>query len=652
MRFKIFSVIGSLFFLFSLLIYRFASLQVVEENKWQRAAEGQHFFVVEEPFQRGTFYGKSYKTGESKQLVYDLLRHHLYVDPLSIPPEFHEEAVQHLSALLGADRAILAQNFAKKSRSRKVAVWLNEKEKEKVSAWWNPFAKQHKIARNALYFVPDYKRSYPYGTLLGQVLHTVQYQKDEATKQGLPTGGLELYFDSFLKGQLGLKRRMRSPVNQFEIGQMLKEPQDGADVYLTIDPVIQAICEEEIEAGVVKAKGKRGWAVMLEPKTGEVMALAQYPTFYPPAYPLYFSDPEKAHDTRIKSIIDMNEPGSIGKGFTIAMALLANKELAAKGEAPLFSVDEKIATLHGNFPGRKKPITDTQTHKFCDMYMGVQKSSNIYMGRLMERMVNRCGEQWVRDCLTQRFGLGEKTGIELPAEAPGAIPRLNYRHPNGKLEWCTATPFSLSMGYNYLVTGLQMVRAYSAIANGGTLVKPRLIEKITRKKGGKEELLVSYAPNRTDFPRVLDADIAAEVAKTLKFTTKYGGTARRGDVPGYTEAGKSGTPKKVVNGNYSETQYIPSFIGFTPVSDPRLVLIVTIDEPYYGYVKDVGKNHHGGTCCAPVFSKIAYRTLKYLGVPEDDPFGYPAGDPRRDPKKADWLKEVSLLKQKYDSWNN
>jgi cell division protein FtsI (penicillin-binding protein 3) len=648
-RTQLIVIIVTLLFLFSLLIYRFATLQLVEEKKWQKVADGQHFFLVQEPFQRGCFYGKSYKTGEPKKLVYDLLRHHLYVDPQSIGPDYHEEIIQELTQILGIDGEILKDNLNKKSRSRKIGAWLTDLEKEKIQRFWTPFAKKNKIPKNALYFAADYKRSYPYGEMLGQVLHTIQYQKDATTKQGVPTGGLELYFDSFLRGKLGVKKRMRSPVNQFEIGQMIKEPQDGADVYLTIDPVIQAICEEEIQEGVTKFKAKRGWAVMMDPKSGKILSLAQYPPFYPPAYPLYFSSQEKAQDTRVKSILDMQEPGSIFKSFTIALALLANQELSAKGHPPLFDVEEKIPTKEGHFPGRRKVIADVVPSKFCNMYMGFQKSSNIYMAHLMERLVDRLGEQWIRDCYTKRFGFGEKTGIELPAEAAGAVPRINHFHPNGTLEWSKATPYSLGMGHNILVTSIQMLRAYSVFANGGSLVKPTLIEKITRKKGGKEEVLVSYGQRSLiDFPKVLDLEVIEQVIKALK----YSGTARKGDVPGYTEAVKSSTAKKVIQGKYSETQYIPSFVGFTPVDDAKIVLIVTLDEPYYGYIKDVGKNHHGGTCCAPVFSKIAYRTLKYLGVPEDDPYGYPAGDPRRDPKKAHWLKELGLLKQKYDSWNN
>ncbi len=154
------------------------------------------------------------------------------------------------------------------------------------------------------------------------------------------------------------------------------------------------------------------------------------------------------------------------------------------------------------------------------------------------------------------------------------------------------------------------------------------------------------------FPKVLSKSIVDEVVKAMKFVTKIGGSARRADVFGYTEAGKTGTPNKIVNGGYSEKLYCPSFVGFVPVSNPSFVLLVTIDEPEYGYIPGIGKKHHGGMCAAPVFREISRRSLEYLGIPPDDPFGYPPGDPRRNTEKADYFKEIRLLKEMYEKWNN
>ena len=137
----------------------------------------------------------------------------------------------------------------------------------------------------------------------------------------------------------------------------------------------------------------------------------------------------------------------------------------------------------------------------------------------------------------------------------------------------------------------------------------------------------------------------------MRYVTKPGGTAIKADVPGYTEVGKTSTPKKIVNGAYFEKVYCPTFAGFTPVNQAAVVIAVTIDEPEYGYIPGIGKNHNGGNCTANVFREIAKRSLEYLGIPPDDPFGYPYGDPRRDTQKEVWMNETRKLQEIYDKWN-
>ena len=137
----------------------------------------------------------------------------------------------------------------------------------------------------------------------------------------------------------------------------------------------------------------------------------------------------------------------------------------------------------------------------------------------------------------------------------------------------------------------------------------------------------------------------------MRYVTKPGGTAAKADVPGYTEVGKTSTTKKVVNGVYSEKLYVATFAGFIPVDHPAFVIVVTIDEPEYGYIPGIGKNHNGGNCTAQVFRGIAKRGLDYLGIPPDDPFGYPYGDPRSDSKKEIWMNETRKLQELYEKWN-
>lgn len=652
---RLLAVALGVFALFAILIVHYYKIQVVENQKWEREGRKQHFFIIREPFTRGNFYSNpSFKKGhleKAHKLVFDIQKFHLFIDPESIPPKRRKEIGKNLSAILDLSKeetAIAEAQFLKKSRSRKVAEWVEADSKDALLSWWTPYAKKHKIPHNAIYFVPDYQRSYPFGKLLGQVLHTVQNIKEEKTCQAYPTGGLELYFDKYLKGKIGKRRLMRSPRHSLETGEVVSTPENGADVYLTINHTLQAIAEEELGKGVRKSKAKAGWAVMMAPYSGEILALAQYPFFYPPDYQTYFNDPLMIEHTKVKAVTDANELGSVMKPITVAIALLANDELQKRKEKPLFTPEEKIATANGKFPGRSKPIQDTHLHHFLNLDMAVQHSSNIYVARLIERLISRLGSEWYRQVLQDIFGFGKKTGIELPSESAGVIPLPGKKHPNGTFEWTTATPFSMSFGHNLQANSIQLLSAYAIFANGGYAVKPTLIKKISKISSEGEKLICQKAP---ELRRVLDPKIVARLVRAMKFTTKARGTCRKGDIFGYTEAGKSSTAKKIINGLYSETLYVPSFIGFTPVKEPAFILLVTMDEPEYGYIPGFGKNHNGGNCCALVFREIARRSLEYLGIAPDDPYGYPVGDPRGDLDKADWGPETKLLNALYDQWN-
>lgn len=649
-------------FLFSLLIAEFYKIQIAEGHRWTKIANRQHFFTINEPFLRGRLISNtSIKRGhpETEQaFVVDIQKFHLHIDPDSLPPQFHEEIANRLISFLDLpqeEHLHFREQFACKSRNRKLAMWLDKEHRDNIIDWWYPYAKKRKIPHNALFFINDYQRSYPFGKLLGQVLHSVQNRRDEISMQAIPTGGLELCLNHFLKGKMGKRRLMRSPRNAFEVGEVISKPENGADVYLTINHCLQAIVEEELEKGVKKAKAKGGWAVMMNPYTGEILALAQYPFFYPPEYQSYFNDTELIEHTKVKALTDTIEPGSIFKPISITIALKANTALREKGEDPLFDPQAMMPTSNSFFKGRGKPLFDTHFHSFLNMQMAIQKSSNIYPARLMEKIVDRLGASFIRENLTETFGFGSKTHLELPAESPGVVPTPGKKHANGKDEWSISTPCSLAFGHNIQVTSFQMLRAYAVFVNGGYLVQPTLIRKIvkTQDDGSQLVLLDNTLPERVQqFPHVLEQKYSDEIIKCLKYTTKIGGTARRADIPGFTEGGKTSTAKKLINGHYSETVYCPSFIGFTPASQPAFMLIVTLDEPEYGYEAGVGLKHHGGTCCAPVFREISVRALAYLGIAPDDPYGYPVGDPRRDPDKADWLAEVQMLKEIYEKWNN
>ena len=644
--------------LFCSLVVRFYQIQIVEGEKWTQVALSQHQYIATEPFMRGSFYSNtSIKEGhpeERQPFVIDVPKFHLFIDPDSIPVSSREKMAKGLSSLFHFSpeaEAKMRSEFEKKSRSRKIAGWLDRDQRKEIEDWWTVFSSKEKIVRNALFFTSDYKRSYPFGTMLGTVLHTVQEEKDPRTHQALPTGGLELLYNSYLKGKEGKRLILRSPRHPIDTGKILETPENGADIYLTINHYLQAIVETELAKGVIAAKGKGGWAVMMDPFTGEILALAQTPPFDPARYADYFNDPNLQAFTRVKAVSDCFEPGSIFKPITLAICMKANEELVRRGKNPIFSPDEKIPTANGWFPGRSSPLKDGRPHQYLNMSLGLQKSSNVYMARLVHRLIETLGDAWYRKALADTFGFGQKTQIELPAESGGLLPTPGKLHPNGKLEWSLPTPYSLAIGHNILINSIQMVRAYAILSNGGYAVQPHIIRKIIKTlPDGAKKILVDNTGYRAS-EQILSRSITEPIVRGMKFVTKEGGTSKRADIMGYTEAGKSGSSEKIIDGVYSKDHHISSFLGFAPAENPRFVLLVSIDDPEKKFIPGVGRQQLGGVCAAPVFREIASRSLQYLGVDPDDPYGYPPGDPRRDSKRADWTNEVQALRELYEKWN-
>lgn len=675
---RLFLLMGFLFLLFSLLIVRFYKIQIIEHDRWVKQALSQHQFVASIPFMRGSFYSNvSIKKGhpeEPQALVIDVPKFHLWIDPEAISLDLKPEMIDFLSKKCKACPAEIEKiraSFYKKSHARKIASWLDREERKEIEEWWRFFSSRHKIVKNALFFSSEFKRSYPFGKLLGSILHTVREEKDPKTHQAIPTGGLELAFHSYLQGKPGKKLITRSPLHSLDVGKILEPVENGADIYLTINHYLQAIVEKELKKGVIAAKAKGGWAVMMDPWTGQIWALAQEPGFDPSRYKDYFNDPKLQECTRVKALTDCYEPGSIFKPITMAICMKANEELLQKGKAPLFSPEEKIACSNGWFPGRASPLKDARVHHYLNMDMALQKSSNIYVAKLAQRLVETMGERWYHQALGEYFGFGQKTQVELPGENAGLVPTPGKCHANGRLEWSLPTPYSLAMGHNILVNAIQMVRAYAVFANGGTLVQPHLVQKIVKNQevildeGSLYLKKMDHEGKKEDFSsldfsqdgliargkRVFSPQICKRVVESLKYVTKEGGTCKRADVMGYTEVGKSGTAEKIIDGIYSKDHNISSFLGFAPASYPRFVLLVSLDEPEKKWIPGVGKHQFGGVCAAPIFREIATETLSYLGVTPDDPYGYLPGDPRRDIKKADWLVQVQKLKDLYDEWN-
>lgn len=301
---------------FCLLLVRFYQIQIVEGEKWKNAALAQHQYVAKVPCMRGAFYSNmSIKEGHpvgEQLLVFDIPKFHLFIDPDSIPEKVKALMAKEFSCRFGIDKRL---EFYKKSRSRKIASWLDRDTRGQIETWWSQFSKEHKLAKNAIYFTSEYKRSYPYGSLLGPVLHTVQED------QNIPTGGLEMLLNTYLLGKEGKKLILRSPRHPLDTGKIIVPPENGADVYLTINHYLQAIAETELAKGVQVAGALGGWAVMMDPFTGEILALAQTPSFDPAHVSDYFNDPRLIEHTKVKAVTDCFEPGSIFHHFPNQMGL-------------------------------------------------------------------------------------------------------------------------------------------------------------------------------------------------------------------------------------------------------------------------------------------------------------------------------------------
>ncbi|NDD98919.1 penicillin-binding protein 2, partial [bacterium] len=605
----------SVFLLFSSLILAFYKVQILEFAKWSKIAKTQHKMAVEEPCKRGIFFGRSLCPSNPKAaipLVIDLYRYHLHVDPYLIPQEHRLKFTREISKRFGLDANEVKLELLKKSRSRRLLSFLTRSEKEAIESWYKEFVALTRVSKKGIFFTQDYKRHYPYGESLGQVLHTYRY--DSKRGLGYPTGGLELFFDPVLKGEKGKKILLRSPRQKIDQDELVEPAKDGFDIQLTIDPVVQAIAEVELEKGVLTAGAKGGSVVIMDPHSGEIMAIASYPFFHPGRVEEYYNDFKKMDATRLRAVNDSFEPGSIMKPISALVALLANQELIDKNRSPLFSPIEMMDVTDTSFPGRLKPIKDVRSHRFLNMRLALQKSSNVYVARLIERVIKNLGEKWYRKQLSDLFLFGKKSGIELPSEHLGMLPEIGKKYQSGLLEWSVPTPFSLAMGYNLQCNQVQILRAFASIVNGGYLVKPTLIQKIANptKTIFEQETRKSHKLPLNTF----DLD---EIKKALVFTTQKGGTAVYGNIRGYTEGGKSGTTEKLVNGSYCATKHYASFIGFAPFQNTKFVMIVGIDEPQYQIIPGLGYNHYGGKCSARVFSRIGEKLLPYLGVVPDDP---------------------------------
>ncbi|HSK50177.1 MAG TPA: penicillin-binding protein 2 [Solirubrobacterales bacterium] len=410
--------------------------------------------------------------------------------------------------------------------------------------------------------LPDSRRTYPQGQMAGQVIGAIGSEN-----QGL--FGLEEGEEDVLHGTDGERHIVKDALGEPIRLETADEAEDGEDIQLTLDPMIQEKTERVLaEVGETYAP-KGATAIVVDPRSSEILAMANWP----PVDPADLSEAEE-EDLLNRATGFTYEPGSTFKAFTVAAAL-EDREVTPQTTytlAPTIQVADR---------------TIEESHARGTLNMSVAEilahSSNvgavtIGLGLGAERF-----DRWIR-----RFGFGRPTGVRFPGEEQGLLLDLD--------EYSGSTMGNLPLGQGLSVTPMQMVAGYAAIADDGILRPPRLIERI-----GDEEL---PAPKGR---RVIRPEVAAEVREMLEGVLAPGGTASEVSVPGYTLAGKTGTAEVAEDGTYSETKYVASFIGFAPASEPRLLAAVIVDQPQGDY--------YGGSVAAPAFGRIASFALPYLGVP-------------------------------------
>ena len=417
--------------------------------------------------------------------------------------------------------------------------------------------------------IKESKRFYPNKELAAHLLGWVGVDN-----RGL--GGIEYAYDPQIRGKAGTIL-IHTDARHQAFSRFERPPTSGSTLELTIDEYLQHIAERELHAGVVQNRAAGGTAIIMNPHTGEILAMANEPTFNPNAY-REFDDDER----RNRAVQDLYEPGSTFKVVTASAAI----------EEKVVPIDTMIDTSPGvlHIAGRSKPVTEASHHNYQVLSFSdvIIRSSNIGAVKIGFRVGTERLSRYVA-----RFGFGRPASPDFPGESPGIV--------WDAAKWTESALASVSMGYQIGVTPLQMVTAVSSVANGGELIEPRAVRAVYRDNR-------RYAVQPKVVRRTVSADTAAALTGIMEgVVADPHGTAKKAQIPGYPIAGKTGTAAKLVNGRYSTSDYNASFVGFIPSRNPAVAIIVVTDSPRTWPAT-------GGAVSAPVFKRIAEATIRYLGV--------------------------------------
>jgi cell division protein FtsI (penicillin-binding protein 3) len=528
-------------------------LQVVQGERLRKLGERQHLkeWIVQP--KRGALLDRS-----GEPLALSLEAQSVYARPHRVQDP--ESASRRLASALGLSVSDVKQRIT----AERPFVWLKRQitpaEAEKIQAL--------NIDGIGMFYEPN--RYYPQGQLAGHLLGFVGRDAE-----GLE--GLELQYNDYIRGETGSSVIERDALGRrVLIGGVegLQIP-PGGDIHLTLNTSIQHVAEKELEATVAKYRAKAGVVIVLEPSTGEVLALANYPAFNPNNF-----SKASAEQWRNRAVADSFEPGSTFKTILTAAAL----EEGVVGKEDLFYCEM------GKYVYAGRTINDTHPHGWLPFSKILQVSSNIGFTKVAEKLKKERYFKYI-----EKFGFGQLTGIDVPGEVTGLL-----RRPE---RWAAIDLATHAFGQGISTTPMQMATAYAAIANGGLLMRPYVVRRVVSARG---EVLVENQPHVVR--RVVSERTARSVAAMLRDVTTEGGTGVMAKIEGFEVAGKTGTAQKpdLTHGGYSARKRVASFIGFVPADDPRLVMLVLIDEPEV--------NVYGGVVAAPAFRNIARSALRHLVV--------------------------------------
>ncbi len=537
-----------------LVIFRLLDLQVLNNKSFTKLADAQHLVKLTIYPQRGFIYDR-----DKRVLALSLKVFSVYADPQNIKDK--ESTAAALSKVLGMDESWVLKRISRDKSFVWIKRWIKDSEANQIK----------KLKLPGVELLKENKRYYPNGSSAAHVIGFAGIDQ-----KGL--AGVELYYNKELKGQRGRKSLLRDarqrllPAFEYENYPAI----NGYNIILTIDEVIQHIAEDDLAKAIEKNHALDGSVVVMDPYTGEILALANYPTFNLNKFPA-----STAVERRDRAVCDFYEPGSTFKTITVSAAL----------EDKVVTPDDKFFCENGAYRVAGHVLHDHKPMGTLTVTQIVEESSNIGAVKIGQKLGDRRLYNYIR-----LYGFGSQTGIDLPSETPGYFRDLAH--------WSRLSIAAIPMGQEIGVSVIQMVRAVSAIANGGKLVTPHIMKEITDNHGAVIRKFAS-PPEK----RVISGQISQEMKKIMA-TVVAAGTGVRAQLDGYTCAGKTGTSQKLnANGAYSHSKFVGSFIGFAPVEHPRFVIAVVFDQPHPQY--------YGGTVAAPVFKDIAEKILRYMDVPKD-----------------------------------